>query len=86
MFPFKKLEAALEDISKARDKGVVLPDSVQTIERFIYVFGPVKWIGDDGHLPTLGQVLAQTYAAWRVSVLAKGLDDPGEYVAPPGLA
>ena len=85
MFPYFLLEKALKDLREARDKGVIHPDSLFWVEEFIHRFSPVRAFAERGEDPSLGQVLAQAYGAWRASVLARGLTDPGPYKAPVNL-
>ncbi len=83
MYPFDKLEKSLLELREAREAGRISPAAVYWVEEFIHSFGPLRAFGKDQK--TLGQVMAETYAAWRVSELAAGRADPGPYEAPPNL-
>ncbi len=77
MYPFHLLERALKELREVKDKGQLSADAVYWVEQFIHQFGPVRAFSRDYEL-SLGEVLAQSYAAWRASVVAKGGADPGE--------
>jgi hypothetical protein len=78
---------ALNGLYELVQAGAIKLELYEAVQRFVHWYGPfesgARLREVEGR--TLREVLEGTWAAYRVSVLGAGGEDPGPFVAPPNL-